>query len=69
MYNYYDSFLVRYIEADEVQRQKSKEHWLKCHMENVKSGRKDLIMFTEQILSRISIAESGNAAEYLRNVI
>ena len=44
-------------------REKSKNHWLKCHEENLKSGRHDLIIFSAQILAHIAIVENERSAK------
>lgn len=55
--SFYENQIIRYLESDSETRQKSKEHWLKCHAENVLSGRDDLIMFTSKILAAYMFAE------------
>ena len=67
--NFYDSFMIHYAESSDETKKMSKDHWLKCHMENVKSGRKDMIIFSNQILARIAIVDNGKYVEYFRNII
>jgi hypothetical protein len=55
--NYYKNYFLRYISANEATREASRQHWLKCHAENVLSGREDLIIFSAQILASISLAD------------
>lgn len=57
-FDFYSSYTVRYIEADERCRKESKDHWLRCHAENVASGREDMIIFSSKILAAISLAEA-----------
>ncbi len=57
-FDFYSSHTVRYIEADDQTRKESKAHWLKCHAENLASGREDMIIFTSKILAAISLAEA-----------
>lgn len=55
--NYYKNYFLRYISANEATRKASRQHWLKCHAENVLSGREDLIIFSAKILASISLAD------------
>ena len=55
--NYYKDYFLRYISASAAVREASRQHWLKCHAENVLSGREDLIIFSAQILASISLAD------------
>lgn len=57
-FDFYSSHTVRYIEADTQSRKESKDHWLRCHAENVASGREDMIIFSSKILAAISLAEA-----------
>lgn len=57
-FDFYSSHTIRYIEADAQSRKESKDHWLKCHAENVASGREDMIIFSSKILAAISLAEA-----------
>lgn len=57
-FDFYSLLTIRYIEADEHSRKESKDHWLRCHAENVASGREDMIVFTSKILAAISLAEA-----------
>lgn len=62
--NFYGNYYIRYLQADEQTRADCRQHWLKCHKENVASGRDDLTSFSAQILARIALAD-----EYLRTHI
>lgn len=55
--NYYKDYFLRYISANTAVREASRKHWLKCHAENVLSGREDLIIFSAKILASISLAD------------
>ena len=55
--NYYKDYFLRYISANKETREASRHHWLKCHAENVLSGREDLIIFSAKILASISLAD------------
>lgn len=56
--DFYSSYTVRYIEADERCRKESKDHWLKCHAANIADDRSDLYIFSSKILAAISLAEA-----------
>lgn len=60
--SYYESLGERYRAASPEVRAASKAHWLKCHKENLASGRQDMIIFTAQILAQISMVESEEHA-------
>lgn len=49
--------LRRYITESAAEREESRQHWLKCHAENICSGRDDLIIFSAKILAAISLAD------------
>lgn len=55
--NYYKDYFLRYIAADIETRKESRQHWLKCHAQNIASGREDLIIFSAKILGAISLAD------------
>lgn len=55
--NYYKDYFLRYIAADSATRAESRQHWLKCHAQNIASGREDLIIFSAKILGAISLAD------------
>ena len=55
--NYYKNYFLRYISASAAEREESRQHWLKCHAENICSGRDDLIIFSAKILAAISLAD------------
>ena len=55
--DYYKTYMTRYIMADTETRAASKKHWIECHIENIASGREDLIIFSAKILGAIAVAE------------
>nr|DAQ52656.1 MAG TPA: hypothetical protein [Caudoviricetes sp.] len=55
--DFYKQYMVRYMMADAGARKSAKQHWVKCHLENVASGRDDLITFSAKILGAIGIAD------------
>ena len=55
---YYERYYYMYASCTEEERQLSKDHWTKCHRENLKEGRKDLIMFSASILASIALADA-----------
>ena len=55
--DYYKTYMKRYLMADPETRAVSKKHWTKCHIENIVSGREDLIIFSAKILGAIAAAE------------
>ena len=57
MSHYYRQWANAYRACTPEQREQSKTHWVKCHRENLKSGREDLIMFSAAILAEIAIIE------------
>ena len=54
---YYKKYLVRYMLADAETRNAAKKHWIKCHKDNMKSGREDMIIFSAKMLASITLAE------------
>ena len=57
--DFYESTIIRYIEADEKTRKEYKSHYQEMHAMNMLlDGRGDLTMFTGGILASISIAEA-----------
>ena len=56
--DYYSAQVIRYLEADSETRAVAKAHWLKCHAENLKADREDLIIFSGKNLNSIMIAEA-----------
>lgn len=60
--SYYESVGERYRAASPELRAASKAHWIKCHRQNLESGRQDMIIFTAQILAQIAIVDSENPA-------
>lgn len=59
---YYQSIGEHYRAASPELRAASKAHWIKCHRQNLESGRQDMIIFTAQILAQIAIVDSENPA-------
>ena len=56
--NYYERYYEMFKNSNAEMRKASKEHWLKCHSENVASKREDLIIFSARILATIAMVES-----------
>lgn len=61
--DYYENWKSLYKAASLEERNKSKVHWLKCHAENLESGRHDLIIHSAQILAHIAIVENERSAK------
>lgn len=57
MTDFYTSSAIRYYETDAETRKAALNHWEKCHIENIKSGRQDLIIYSSQMLAAIHAAE------------
>lgn len=55
--DFYNSYVIRFLEANETTRAECKEHWANCHAANLKAHRDDLTIFSGKILASISIAE------------
>lgn len=55
--DFYKQYMERYMMADVGTRKSAKQHWVKCHLENVASGRDDLIIFSAKILGAIDVAD------------
>ena len=55
--DFYKQYMVRYMMTDVETRKSEKQHWVKCHSENVASGRDDLITFSAKILGAIDVAD------------
>lgn len=55
--DYYFMWLNRYVMADDKTRKASKDHWMKCHLENIKSEREDLIIFSSKMLATWALAD------------
>lgn len=60
--SYYETVGERYRAASPELRAASKAHWIKCHRQNLESGRQDMIIFTAQILAQFAIVDSENPA-------
>lgn len=56
--NFYKNWEYAFRACNQEDREKSKNHWLKCHAENLESGRYDLIIFGAQILAYIENVEN-----------
>ena len=54
---YYERYFYNYIQASPEIRKASKEHWQRVHVENMKTGRDDLILFSGKMLGSIIQAE------------
>ena len=57
MKDFYSNYLAMYLLADDEQRDESKKHWIRCHKENIKSNRDDMICFSAKILALQAIAD------------
>ena len=55
--DFYKQYMERYMMADVGTRKSAKQHWVKRHLENVASGRDDLIIFSAKILEAIDVAD------------
>lgn len=60
--NFYETYYLRYLQADTDTRRQSRDHWLNVHKANMATGRDDLTIFSAQILARITLAD-----EYLKH--
>ena len=56
--NFYENYRQMYKAATMEKRIESKKHWIKCHENNLKSRRQDLIIFSGQILAMIAIVDN-----------
>jgi len=56
--DYYKTHMVRYAAADDSMKAASRAHWTRCHIENLKSGRHDLIVFSAQILAAMDAVDA-----------
>ena len=63
--DYYKTHAIRYLLADENTKKASWEHWRKCHAENIKSGREDLIIFSARIIANMALVDAGRAQDIL----
>lgn len=55
--DFYNGQKQRYLHGTEEQRIESKNHWIKCHIKNLKDKRDDLIIFSAQILAMYVLAD------------
>lgn len=56
--DYYKTYMVRYAAADDSMKAASRAHWTRCHIENLKSGRHDLIIFSAQMLAAMDTVDA-----------
>lgn len=56
--DFYKNWEAAFRACNQEDREKSKAHWLKCHAENLASGRLDMIIFSAQILAHIENVEN-----------
>ena len=59
MTDYYKTYGMRYAAANDDMRRAAREHWTRCHAENLRSGRNDLIIFSGQILAQMDLVDAG----------
>lgn len=56
--DYYENWKNLYKAASLEDRKKSKVHWLKCHAENLKRKRDDLIIFSGKHLAIMAMIDN-----------
>ena len=56
--DFYETYLVRYLEAKPDVRAASKKHWIENHKANLKSKVHEQIIFSAQILAMIAMGDS-----------
>ena len=61
--DFYSNYKARYIAANPAERKAAREHWTRCHQENMMTGREDLIMFSAQMLAQIAVVDAERASE------
>lgn len=54
---YYNTYILRYLMANDEVRQASKDHWLKCYREAIESGNEFLIDRDARMLASIALAD------------
>lgn len=64
--DYCDNYKKLYKAADKQLRKETREHWTKCHEQNIENGRNDMIIFSGKILAAITAAEIEEAAQQLQ---
>lgn len=64
--DYCDNYKKLYKAADQQLRKEAREHWTKCHEQNIENGRNDMIIFSGKILAAITAAEIEEAAQQLQ---
>lgn len=57
MTNYYINQALRYLMASDEERKDTKEHWNRCHIDNLISGSSDNIRHSAGILAMYSIVD------------
>jgi hypothetical protein len=60
---FYETNRELYRKADAATRAASRAHWTKCHRENIASGRRDMIIFSAQILAGYDLIEADEAEQ------
>lgn len=55
---FYEAYKWNYLAADAKTRAEAKAHWIKCHEQNIASGREDMMIYSAQILAAIALAEA-----------
>lgn len=57
MTGYYKTYFFRYLNASQETRDASVKHWTRVHLENMASGRDDLILFSGKMLGSAMLAQ------------
>lgn len=58
---YYETTRERYKNASPEMRAATRDHWTKCHRQNIESGRPDMIIFSAQILAGYDLIDADEA--------
>lgn len=61
--SHYKNWEAAFRACNQEDREKSKEHWLKYHKENLERGEPDLITFSAEILKHIAIVENEGSVK------
>lgn len=56
--DFYKNQMENYRKASQEAKEASKRHWIRCHRENLNSGRNDLIIFSARIIANMAIVDS-----------
>lgn len=64
--DYYEQTRERYRAAAPELREASREHWIKCHAENLQAGRPDMIIFSGKILAGYFEIDADEARERMK---